>query len=231
MFSTPPDISLPTTKPPCPWNTVQLSTIRLRHGRARRRPSSSFPDFMQMASSPTSNEELSTSTSSHESMSSPSPFWEYHGLRTVILLIITFLHISGWIFQQGEFWKRTSSRSTFSHSLSPIITGRRYVLTDSQSSSVSIPCGTLKASLTREPLNELESGYQTSPFALVNPPEASSSFHCEGAILDFLTCLQASPDPSIVPPPVMEMFFAPTALTGEMHLRVSSPSNTVSTIG
>ena len=139
MFSTPPDISLPTTNPPCPWNTIQLSTMRLRQGLALLRPSSSFPDLMQIASSPTSKLELMTSTFSHESTSRPSPFCEYHGLRTVILLIITFLHIRGWIFQHGEFWKRQSSRSTFSQFLMPMSTGRRYVFTLFHSSSVVRP--------------------------------------------------------------------------------------------
>ena len=125
IFSTPPDISLPTTKPPCPWKTMQLSTIRFLHGLPLPRPSSFFPDLIHIASSPTSKLEFITSTSSHESTSRPSPFCEYHGFLTVIRLIITFLHIKGCIFQHGEFWNRQSSRSTFSQFLIPMSTGRR----------------------------------------------------------------------------------------------------------
>ena len=161
----------------------------------------------------------------------PSPFWEYHGLRTVILSTTTLRHIRGCIFQQGEFWKVTSSRRTLVHSFSPIITGLRYVFTASHSRSETSPCGTLNASLTCEPLQDDESGYHISPFSSVNPPEDSKVFHWDGAILDLFTCLHASPDPSMVPPPVMEMSVAPSALTGGRHLLVSSPSNTVSTIG
>ncbi len=58
MFRTPPDISLPTVNPPWPWYTMQSAITTSSVGRPRFRPYSSFPDLMQMASSPTSNRQL-----------------------------------------------------------------------------------------------------------------------------------------------------------------------------
>ena len=83
-FFTPPDISLPTTKPPWPWKTVQLSTMMFSHGMPRSRPALSLPLLMQMPSSPTSSEQSVITTFLHDSKSMPSPFWAYHGQRTVI---------------------------------------------------------------------------------------------------------------------------------------------------
>ena len=73
-FLTPPDISLPTTNPPWPWKTMQLSTRIFSHGMPRSRPALSLPLLMQMPSSPTSKRELVSTTFRHDSMSMPSPF-------------------------------------------------------------------------------------------------------------------------------------------------------------
>ena len=94
-------------------------------GRPRFRPASSFPDLMQMASSPTSNLQLCTMTRRQESRSRPSPFCEYQGLSTVMLRITMSSQSSGWMFHAGEFWNVGPSSSTRRHSTSEIITGRR----------------------------------------------------------------------------------------------------------
>ena len=125
MFLTPPLISEPTTKPPCPAKTVQPSTTTFSQGRPRRRPSLSLPLLMQMPSSPASNFELTMRAFLHDSKSRASPFWAKAGLRARTLSMMTFSHISGWIFQAGEFWKMTPWRSTFLQLTSEIITGRR----------------------------------------------------------------------------------------------------------
>ncbi|MPM46880.1 hypothetical protein SDC9_93587 [bioreactor metagenome] len=142
MLRTSPDISLPTTKPPCPRNTLQLSTITFSVGRARCRPCSSFPDFMQIASSPTSNILFTISTFTQDSTSIPSPFWAKLGLRTRTLSTTTFSHISGWIFQLGEFSKSTPCNNTFLHSVRLTITGRKKSLIASHSASLKLPLGT-----------------------------------------------------------------------------------------
>ena len=54
-----------------------------------------LPDLMQMASSPASKVELSTRTLVHDSMSRASPFCEYQGLETLILLTVRCSHIIG----------------------------------------------------------------------------------------------------------------------------------------
>ena len=71
---TPPDISLPTTNPPWPWKTMQLSTRMFSHGMPRSRPALSLPLLMQMPSSPTSKREPVSTTLRHDSMSIPSLF-------------------------------------------------------------------------------------------------------------------------------------------------------------
>src|SRR5690606_33021450 len=136
MFLTPPDISLPTTKPPCPLNTVQLSIITFSVARLRFLPSSSFPDFIQIPSSPTSKVLLTIIAFLQDSRSSPSPFCAYDGFLTCTPSKITFSHINGWIFHAGEFWKITPCRKTFLHSIKLTITGRRKSLTDCHSSAV-----------------------------------------------------------------------------------------------
>ena len=230
MFSTPPLISDPTVKPPWPWKTVQLSTMRFLHGRARRRPSASLPDLMQMPSSPASKMESMIRTFSQLSTSMASPFWEYQGLRMLTRLTMRFLHMSGWTFQQGEFWKVTPSSRTFSQLRSWTRLGRRKLLISFHSASVRSLLGTFML-LIREALRKPSSGYQVLPSSLRTPPEASRRFHSPSAILLFLTMRQASPLPSITPEPVMEMFFAPSAWIGDSQRLVSRPSKTVLTMG
>ena len=125
MFLTPPLISLPTTKPPCPLNTVQPSTITFSHGMPRFLPSRSLPLLIQIPSSPTSKVELTISAFLHDSKSRPSPFWAKEGLRTNTSSISTFSHIKGWMFQAGEFWKITPLSQTFLQLMRLTITGRR----------------------------------------------------------------------------------------------------------
>ena len=67
-------------------------------------------------------------------------------------------------------------------------------------------------------------------FSSIKPPEETILSHSASLAFPLLTDLQASPEPSIIPPPVMDMFTAPSALTGEMHRFVSRPSKTVSTM-
>lgn len=71
---TPPDISLPTTKPPWPCNTVLFFTITFWQGSPRLRPSSSLPDLIQMASSPASKILLIINAFLQDSKSKASPF-------------------------------------------------------------------------------------------------------------------------------------------------------------
>src|SRR3546814_13948943 len=79
----------------------------------------------QIAASPTSNELPSTSTLLHDSISIPSPCWEYHGLRTVIFRTVMSLLISWWIFHAPEFWNVTPSSKIRSHFSKTIRLGRR----------------------------------------------------------------------------------------------------------
>src|SRR5690606_28746495 len=67
-------ISLPTTKPPCPNYTLFRRIITFSVGIPLFRPSSSFPDLIQIASSPTSKIQSSMSTLEQDSISIPSPF-------------------------------------------------------------------------------------------------------------------------------------------------------------
>ena len=86
---TSPDISEPITTPPCPRRTQQSAMWMFSLARPARQPSSSRPDLMQIASSPTSNRQSRTSTFRDESMSSPSPFCAFQGFRNVQLLTAT----------------------------------------------------------------------------------------------------------------------------------------------
>ena len=108
-FRTPPDISLPITNPPCPCKTVLFLIITFSQGSPRLRPSSSLPDFRQIASSPASKKQLVTSTFLHDSTSSASPFCEYQGLNTFTSFKVKDSQDKGWIHQPGEFLKVTPS--------------------------------------------------------------------------------------------------------------------------
>ena len=99
------------------------------------------------------------------------------------------------------------------------------------SSSVSMPSGTLNSLQAFAPLIDPSLGYQTSPFSLSTPPEATSFFHWLEVIFPFFTGRQVSPFPSITPLPVMAMFSAPLADIGDWQRRVSSPSNEVLIMG
>src|SRR5699024_10508019 len=103
MFLAPPLISLPITKPPCPWKTVLLRIQTFCVGTPRLRPDSSRPDLMQIASYPTSKELFSTRTLEHDSISSTSPFWAYQGFLIFTPLTVRFSHSKGCTFHPGEF--------------------------------------------------------------------------------------------------------------------------------
>ena len=231
IFFTPPDISLPTTKPPWPCNTWLFLMMMFWQGSPRLRPFSSLPDLIQIPSSPASKLLLAIITPLHDSTSMASPFCEYQGFDTVTLLMVRFWHDNGCKHQLGEFLKVTSSNKMFLHLRKLSKTGRNQSCMLLHSSSVLIPSGTLKFLQAIAPFIEPSLGYQTSPFASRTPPDATSFFHCVPVSLFFLTGRQVSPLPSMTPFPVIAMFSAPTAERGDWQRRVSSPSKDVSTIG
>src|SRR6185503_19116582 len=145
-------------------------------GTPRLRPSSSLPDLMQIPSSPTSNLHPSTSTYLHDSISTPSPFCAFHGLRTVIFLSVRCWVRRGWIHHAGEFWIVTPSINTRLHPTSATMLGRRNSLMASAFSIV-YPSAITPGLLAFDPASARSVGYQVSFASLVTPPDASSAFH------------------------------------------------------
>ena len=199
IFFTPPDISLPTTKPPCPCSTVLFITITFRQGSPRRRPSSSLPDLMQIPSSPASKELLIINALLQDSRSRASPFCEYQGLETVTLLIVIFSHDNGCRHQLGEFLNVAPSSSTLLHFTKFSNTGRNQSRMLSHSSSVSIPLGTLKLTQAIAPFLEPSLGYHTLVSSSTMPPDATFFFHWLSVSLSIFTGRHVSPLPSNVP--------------------------------
>src|SRR6185312_3708066 len=108
---TPPDISLPTVTPPCPFFMWQPRITMFSAGTFTRRPSSLRPDLMAMQSSPVLKKQFSISTSEHDSGSHPSVF----GPELLIYrsLTVTFLQRHGVTCHMGEFSRRTPSIRMF----------------------------------------------------------------------------------------------------------------------
>src|SRR5690606_9251983 len=130
---------------------------------------------MQIASSPTSNELPSTNTLLHDSISNPSPFWEYQGLRTVISRTVISLLIRWWIFQAPEFWNVTPSRKIRSHLSESSRVGRRKSLISSQNPGV-LARVISPSSLYSRPLSAPPEGYHSLPSGVSTPPDATSFF-------------------------------------------------------
>ena len=178
-----------------------------------------------MASSPTSNLLLMMRQFLQASRSSPSPFWLFQGLITITSSMMTFWHMKGCRFQAGEFWKQTPCNQTFSHCAKSSSAGRRKSRAVCQSSSVWHHVGTFMSHLRSSSRMACVGAQTSEPCATpVTPPCLSSAFHCPSVSLLRLIQRQASPCPSMVPKPVMAMFFLPTAFSGLMQRRVFSPS-------
>ena len=95
----------------------------------------------------------------------------------------------------------------------------------SHASGLSIPCGTFMLA-EASPLAYPSEGTQY-PFLVSTPFPEVNSFHCASVTFDFFKGLQYLPFPSITPWPVMAMSCRLVPLSGDWHLRVSSPSKEV----
>ena len=228
-FLTPPDISLPTTKPPCPCNTVLSFTITFSQGSPRRRPSASLPDFIQMASSPASNRQLATTTFLHDSTSRASPFCEYQGLNTLTPSNVRSSQESGCRHQLGELRNVTPSSNMRLLFTKLSSTGRNQRFIPSHSSAETVLFSLLPVST--EAFKAPASGYHTLPASSTTPPDLSSAFHCPSVILLRFTGRQLSPEPSKTPCPVMAIFSAFIAEIGDWQRSMSNPSKEVCTNG
>ena len=145
----------------------------------RRRPSASLPLLMQMQSSPASKVEFTISTFLHDSTSMASPFCAYDGFLAKIPSTIRFSHISGWMFQAGEFWKMTPCSSTFLQLSRCTITGRWFACSSDGCHIV----------------------------ARTNmPPCDVIFFHWPSVTFSFFSGRQQTPLPSMTPLPVMLTF-------------------------
>src|SRR5215471_16250575 len=107
---TPPEISLPTDTPPCPFFMWQSRMITLRVGVCSLRPSAFLPDLMAMQSSPVLKKQFSMRTSVHDSGSHPSVLGPEASI--VSPRTITFVHSTGCTCHMGEPSKVTPSIST-----------------------------------------------------------------------------------------------------------------------
>ena len=72
MLRMPPEVSLPMTPAPWPWNMTQLVVLTNSVGRLVRRPSWSRPDLITMQSSLVLKKQSEMRTLREESMSMPS---------------------------------------------------------------------------------------------------------------------------------------------------------------
>ena len=193
----PPENSLPITKPPWAWYTVLSWILMFSQGPAAT-PAAPAPPFMQIPSSPASITLFTMSTSLQLEISIASPFWAFHGHFTVIPSIVTFLHRVGMIWNLGLFRSVTPCTSTFSQLVNLIMCVRAFSCSSIFSATLG-SCFRLK-------------GYQMLPFSFSVPPIAWNSFHSTSLTLLRFTGLHHSPFPSIVPSPVMEIFFLLLAL-------------------
>ena len=106
-FLYPPEISLPTTTPPCPSFISQLRTMIFSLGTFHFRPSAFRPLLMAMQSSPVSNIQFSINTFLLDSGSQPSLLGPW--LDTLTPRTVRLSQNKGWITQNGEFFNVTFS--------------------------------------------------------------------------------------------------------------------------
>ena len=127
-----------------------------------------------------------------------SPFCAFQGHFTVMPSMTTFLHRVGMRWKRGLLSRLTPWTSTFSQSVNRIMWLRTFSCASMLSTTLGV-CFRL-------------SGYQMSPFSFRVPPICLKRFHSTSLTLLRFTGRHHSPLPSMVPSPVMEMFFRLLAL-------------------
>src|SRR5690606_37661030 len=136
--------------------------------------------------------------------------------------------MSGCIFHAGEFCIVTPSSRIFLQFVKTNKLGLRKSFTFLKSFTV-VPGRIVPAFFSFAPLSELSEGYQISVSGSTMPPEATRFFHCEAVNLLFLTILQASPLPSIIPLPVIAILVSSFPDIGFWFLQAGSRSQCDST--